>query len=199
MTEIAGLKFVKILIKLGFIVVPLIYYKGLTKKRDKALEDFYIAYEREDYDRALWLINRYIEEKPKDFGGYLHKGSVLKDLGQIDEAMEAFKTSISLKEVVFDSQKILADCYLEQEDYRLAIDHYDIAIKDEKGRLSARFNRGIAYMHLESYSKALKDFKYVLRMEDGDKSYIYDELSAVYLLMGDSKNHEKYEALSQVN
>lgn len=197
MTETAIFKVAKLFIKVGFFLVPLLYYKHLAVKRDKALEDFYKAYEREDYDRALWLINRYIEEKPKDFGGYLHKGNVLKDLGQRHEAIEALKASIERKEVVFESQKILADCYLEAEEYSRALDHYNVAIKAEKDRLSARFNRAIAYMHLESYDKALKDFKYVLRREEGDKSYIYDELAAVYLLLGDSKNHQKYEALSQ--
>jgi tetratricopeptide (TPR) repeat protein len=195
MTEAIVFKVLKLVVKVGFIAVPFIYYKRLAKKRDKALEDFYTAYEREDYDRAIWLIDKYIEENPKDFGGYLHKGNVLKDLERVDEAIDYLKIAIEKKELVFESQKILADCYLELDQPDLAVDHYNKAIKSEKDRLSARFNRGIAYMHLESYDKAIKDFKYVLRREEGDKTYIEEELATAYLITGDLDNYAKYRTV----
>jgi len=195
MTGIVTIKIIKTTLKLAIFVVPLLYYKSVSVKRDKALEEFYKAFEREEYDRGLWLINQYVEENPKDFGGYLQKGYVLTELERTDEAIDAYIMSINRKASVFESQKMLADCYLEEGKYRKAIVHYGEALKVDKKRISARFNRGVTYMHLEEYAQAIKDFKSVLKKENGDKNYIYEELTCAYLCVKDLENYEKYTSL----
>lgn len=195
MEDIHILKAAKALIKIGIIVIPAVIIRMKNKKRDKALDDFYDAFESDDQDTALWHINKYIENNEKDGVGHMLKGMVYHDMDKYEEAVESFEISIDLKDDIFEARKVMGDCLLELERYRPAIDHYTQAISIDKKRLAAYFNRGITYMHLEEYENALKDFQYVEKKEKGDKSYIYEELSALYLLMGNDLAHIKYASL----
>jgi len=195
MEDIHILKATKALIKIGIIVIPAVILRMKNNKRDKALDDFYSAFVSDDQDTALWHINKYIENNKKDAVGHMLKGMVYHDMARYEEAVESFRISIDLKDDIFEVRKIMGDCLLELEQFRPAIGHYTQAISIDKKRLPAYFNRGVTYMHVEEYENALKDFRHVEKKEKGDKSYIYEELSALYLLMGNDLAHIKYASL----
>ncbi len=197
MTEVELMKIGKVVVKLGIFIIPTIYYKALGTKRAKALERFQSAFDHEDNETALWHIDKYIEDHPKDFGGYLYKGIVLKELKNLEEAAEQLSIAIERRHKVHDAHKLLADCLLELGRFKEAEASYKEAIRIDKKRLPAHFNKGINYMHQEQYESAIKAFQYVLKKEKGDKTYIYEELAAAYLIVGDESSHRQYTSLAE--
>ena len=54
------------------------------------------AYRRSEKDTALTLINKLLEREPKDPWFHEIKGQMLRDFGQIDEAVESYRRAITL-------------------------------------------------------------------------------------------------------
>lgn len=192
MTELGTLRALKSLIKIIIFIWIFGHSRFEEKRRNKALERFFEVYNKEDYETALWHIDKYIEKKPKDAYGYLYKGCVLKDMERIDEAGTCFREAVSRKKKLYEAQKLLGDIYLRQGLYQEAIEQYTKAIKLEKRKIPPRFSRGVAHMQLENYDKAIKDLHYIEKKEKGDKTYIYKKIYSAYQSLGDEEKQSLY-------
>ena len=180
-------------IKICIVAVPYFVLKYKDKKRSKALARFEELLELKNYESALWHLEKYIEDKPKDDVAYLYKGIIYKEMGSPEDAVEALNKSLELKKKNYRANKILGDIYSDNNQKELSIKYYDEAIKIEKNAI-AYFNRGVALYELNQMEKSRKSLLDGLKKADNDelKKLIMSQLIYVYADLEDEKNIRKF-------
>ncbi len=105
------------------------------------------AYKNGDFELAAQLFRQAIDQAPDDARLYFNLGNSLTELGETEEAMQAFEQYRSLTEEVerqamadYNQGKILSDL----EEYDQAIERFRDALRKNPGDADARYNYELA-------------------------------------------------------
>jgi len=93
----------------------------------------------------------------KDHIEYFNRGLCYKNLGQDSNAIQDFKSCISLKKDFINAYKMIAKIYAKNEDIDDAIDWYSNAI-DVSPSSDLYFDRGVLHDSKKDFKLAVKDF-----------------------------------------
>jgi tetratricopeptide (TPR) repeat protein len=81
--------------------------------------------------------------------------------------------------------------YLDQRNYKKAIENYDKAIEQKENQFDAYFNRGLAYLRMDKYDEAINDFIKSAEIRPKSKE-TFANLGICYLLKEEYENAIKY-------
>ena len=127
------------------------------------------AFDKEDYELALKLINQAISMAPKFDKAYASKAAILGRLGRNAEALQAIETAVKLMPK-FAEAYVPLGLFLERagkaeeapQAYRKAIDLCDAAIREDPRDSKAIVNRAVANYLLGERRAALTALKELL-------------------------------------
>lgn len=128
--------------------------------------------EKQNYKEALENFREAVSDGEDAAKAWRGIGISWSGQGAFDRAEEAFLTALdftekSEKSLRTDLSLYLADTQYHQKEYQACIKTCD-EILDEKKEKNGYFLRGSAYLHLDEYKKAEKDFSKVI---SGSKEY----------------------------
>ena len=123
------------------------------------------------------------------------RGLQLYTAGKYEEAVNAYKEAIKLKEDYADAHHNLGDAYFQLNQFKEAIDAYKKAIRYQPNLPTAYNNMGTAYYKLGEHKKAIAAYKESIRL-DPKGTLTYYNLAATYLERGNEKAAlEQYKIL----
>lgn len=170
--------YIKLFIQIGIVGIwGYRFYKN--KKRESLLKRFHEVYEQDDLTSALWHIDQYIEQKPKDSVAHSYKGLVLKEMDKFYEAKEALEKAVQLSEKNFLAYKFLGDLYLESGNFVFAKDNYEKGIALDK-RPAILYCCAVCYVELGQVEMAEKHLKQALKRKSQLTGEIHGKLVDVY-------------------
>ena len=122
------------------------------------------AYHYMDKDEDAFVdINKAIEIKPKTSLYYFDKGRFEYWAERYKEAVISFTKGIELKPTE-NKYLFRGNCYLELEEFDLALSDFNSAIEIDSEFARAYYRRGILYKRLEQLEKAENDFKKAIEL-----------------------------------
>lgn len=183
------------LAKIGFFVCLFYIGRYKVKQRDQNLSKFHKAWDEDDFETCLWLIDKYIENKPKDDEGYYYRGAVLKQLGEPEEAIKMFEKAIGLKKDSANAHFELGRYYYDEDQYEKALFHLEEAKKVLKNEPLVYHYLGLTLCVMDKTDEAKKIFKKALKLEKDDKDYLYFGLFCLSKREGDEENKAYYKSL----
>lgn len=187
-----------------------IYYLNLSLDNDT---EYYDAY----YYRAIGFffldsnyssiddINKYLLRNPSDIKGILWKGLIYEKLELYDEAIENYKIAVDAD--IKSIYKQIGLCYYKKDDYRLAIQSFDSAIKYRKELQDSYYYKTICYSKLDNLDSAcislckLREAGYYYAEElmykycDCDSTKVNEAIAKGYITEAlDFMDEDKYDA-----
>ena len=124
---------------------------------------FIVAYKERNFNHALMHINHLIDYDSENDENYNNKGVILVELGDLNQAVEAYSRAISLNPNFVDAYFNRANAYDLSGSHQLALNDYDQIINLDRADLFVWINRGVALKRLGkvtdsliSYAKALQ-------------------------------------------
>lgn len=182
------------LIKIGLGISAYVVFKYKSNIRENKLSRFHEVIDNEDYENALWRINSYIEENPKDSSyGYYYKGVVFGKMGNYDEAIAFLKKSIEEDEKMYEAYKVLGDLHANKGDFDEALKMYK-KVKKRGINGSYYINKGYAEFNKGAYRKALFSYKLALYRYRKEEATVYDLIIRTYEEMNDYNSADKYRS-----
>ncbi|MBM4157216.1 MAG: tetratricopeptide repeat protein [Ignavibacteria bacterium] len=126
-----------------------------------------------DFEKALTLINKSLEINPEYAEAYRNRGAIyyyyLKDtLMAFNEIEKAYE----LAPEKTDNINALGAMYREIGNYIKAIEYYNKALSVDPKNAEAYCRRGISYLYLEEYEKAIQDIEYGLMLNPEYKGQV---------------------------
>jgi len=134
------------------------------------------------WDDALRSLENELEHNPANAEAWYLKGRVLSEIGQFDRMLEAFDRSIEvsdeykdeIQEIKFNNWIAFINAGIEEynlgsedpENYRIAIELFELATKMQPDSTVAYKNWGFAHLILGELDEAIVPFKETLKRED---------------------------------
>lgn len=95
---------------------------------DKEVKDQYKKgtdlFAQKKYDEAIAIMQEVSKKSPESYGPYLVLGASYQSKSDIDNAIQNYQKTISLKNDIPDAHRYLADCYVIKKDFPKAIESY---------------------------------------------------------------------------
>ena len=136
----------------------LIAVYSISREYQQVFEKLVEIYlERKDFDNALLWADRMVAEEDMDHIGLGLKGTVLLEMGRLDEAIESFEAAIKIQTYPAQDHFGIAKCQLEKKNYEGARDacikafetcHYPEPLY--------AYGAGYAYQELDDPYRAMK-------------------------------------------
>ncbi|MGQ8335906.1 tetratricopeptide repeat protein [Sunxiuqinia sp. A32] len=118
---------------------------------------------------------------------YYYTAVVCHELGKLDSAIINYKKITSVDRNFGDAYYQLALVYFDKEQYNLALEELNKAVKINPNDKLNLLNRAYANMQLDNNDSALIDIKKSLTI-DPNEPYSYKMLGDIYLAKGDTIN-----------
>lgn len=128
--------------------------------------------ERED-ERAEQAYRRAIDEGDDVADAYCNLGIILSKKGERTKAFDCFTKSLEHNPRHFESHFNLGNLYFDEENFRLARMHYELAAEIEPEHAGVYFNLGLTYAlsnDLPSALHTLRKYKCLASTEEGSKA-----------------------------
>ncbi len=129
------------------------------------------------YDEAYECVNELIKNNPNDAYLWELKGDILKELGDIEEAIIAYVTSYNLNNNLTHILKKIGYLYLTLGDADKSLKYLSKYLKYKSLDIEAKFYLALCYEKLKEYEKALNLFDEVI---ESSKNKIYQKISRLY-------------------
>lgn len=165
--------------------------RSITKKRqddirNEKLVRYYQAMESEDHEGALWHIEKYLEQHPKDYTAMAIKGKLFIDTGRKKEGVAILNRLRNKSKEPGEIYYLLALHYhYNEEDYAYAVSCYLNAINHSKRDAYVYTDLGKAYLKQGNVQSAKKALNRALNMQSGNKGDIYAALWDLHRQLGD--------------
>ena len=135
-----------------------------------------------NFTGAKSILDLIIAKDPKNQSAYNMRGIAALELGETEEAINDFGTSISLDSMEYRSFYNRGNAYYQLEKYDKAMLDYDRALVLEQKSPDIYINRGNALVGLESYDQAVLDFSFAVKI-DHENYLAHFNLARTYYLM----------------
>ncbi|MDP8263539.1 MAG: tetratricopeptide repeat protein [Candidatus Ancaeobacter aquaticus] len=160
-----------------------------------------IAYKKKnDFQKALQEFDRSIKNYPTA-KAYFNIGVIHSQRHEYDQAVYAFKKSLSLDRNNVYSRYNLANIYESQGKYRDALTEYNKVLRKRPKYISAYYRKGRALMAMKRYNEAVIEFMRTIELDENFSSgYLgvamaYEELKRV----DDANTYYKKYAQKETN
>ncbi|MBS0010041.1 MAG: tetratricopeptide repeat protein [Bacteroidales bacterium] len=124
------------------------------------------AYNAKNYDKALKYLDRSIEMEYGETTPYLLKYQTYSELGDLENAEEALKTTFS--EFPEDEQVLLTmiQFFIDNDKRQEALDYLDLALESAPENYNLHYAKGVMHMQADEYDKALVSLKKSIEIEE---------------------------------
>jgi tetratricopeptide (TPR) repeat protein len=126
------------------------------------IEELYLQglllYKSAQWDAALDIFDRYLQQNPQDESLLLQHGKTLLNLGKLDEAIASFDKAIEFKPEYYEAWSNRGVALFKLGRHDEAIASYDKAIEFKTDKHDAWYNRGIALVNLGRFDDAIASY-----------------------------------------
>ena len=166
--------------KYGKIVNP----KGVDEDIYGAINDI----EKENYNEALYKLQKVTDKYPKYYQGYYLTGVALSGLEQYDNAIHSFEQALKYNPYDFESLASLGQSYYNKseisfsdEDSKKSIDYFKQAIKYNNNCNTYYFYIGLNELQSGNIALAIDNFNKAVKLNTNDYNSIYYRSIANYM------------------
>jgi len=158
---------------------------------DYRFEAASIAYDAENYERAVFHYKKYLESFKDDKYTMMNIGLCYNKLSNKDSAVYWYNKVIEKYPDYSLAYNNKGWIYQTEGNYEKAISYYDKAIKYDSVNTYPLWNRADSYFEIGKYEKALADYKKVYTINDSYYNTLY-HTALCYEKIGDFKNAAEY-------
>ena len=151
------------------------------------LELAYQFIEEENYDDALSIYDKILQNEPNNISALIDKGVTLQNLGKFKKAIILFDKVIELSPKNIDAILNKGTCFHSQKKYMEAIDCYDQVLKLDKKCAFAFAYKGLSLGESGNLEYAIKYFKKALSIDKQFDLAIVSKQTAEELLKSKNK------------
>lgn len=187
------------------------YWKNSMTLSTHALhvtEDNYVAHnilasylsQEKRINEAMYHYKESLRLNPKYHYTYNNRGSLYRDLGQYQRAIEDFNAAIGLKQNFATAYINRGETYFLLGQYQLAMEDFNMVIRLKPYDAVAYNNRGGVYFHLGRYPLAIENYNMALSLSPNYAS-AYSNRASAYLVQGNKKTgcHDAQKACTLGN
>lgn len=133
-----------------------------------------------EFDKAILDLRIAIKESPQDVEPYYELAKVYYEQDKIDSAFQNLNIVLQLDSLYNLAYLLRGQIFMYKQQYQLAINDYDIAIKLQPNNNSfIHFLRGGCYVLLSNGELALQDYNEAIKLKP-DKGILYLARAGVY-------------------
>lgn len=155
----------KILLKLRKIPPRIDEDKNLSKGID--------SFEHGNYDKAIGLFKKVIEEFPSNVEGYYNLGLTYLRKGDIDKATASLEKAVEIKPDGVETYLALGECYFNKGETEKAMNSFSQATEVQPENPKAWYNLGVVYYKLDKTEQALEAFDKSIKLNPDFSSAHY--------------------------
>lgn len=154
------------------------YSQVLSADANHAVSQHHLSvlkYEQGDFEAALTLQNKLIDNHPNKAGYHNNRGNTLMRLGQAEQAMKDFDQAIQL-------EAHTAEFHVNRANALVALDHSELALTDLNQAIEltpslamAYANRANVLHNCSNHQQALADIDQALLLEPGNAQFHYNK------------------------
>nr|MDO8110659.1 tetratricopeptide repeat protein [Candidatus Sigynarchaeota archaeon] len=125
------------------------------------------ALEEKNLATAYRIFTKLTEDNPDDYNAWLYRGIVLTEMGEYQDALDAFKRCMKIDDKAPHAYSNAGIAYQKLNDLPEAVRHFYKATKLDPSDINARLNLGMAYMKTRNKTlEAINELKYVIEHDD---------------------------------
>ena len=132
-----------------------------------------------------------IDEKSRSAQDWLLLGNLLEEKGERQNAIFMYQKAINVDEKYYKAYYNLANNYLSDDKYNMAIDNYKKAIKYNKDNPYIHYNLACAYIKLAEIKKAKSELIKAVTIKN-DIPEVHYNLAYVYKTLNKPKIAQSY-------
>ena len=118
-----------------------------------------------------------VPANPTTAQDWYNVGYNASDKGQFDEAIQDFKTAVSLKSDYAEAYNMLGYCSRRMGDVKMSFDYYDTALKLKPNFPEAREYLGEAYLQDGNLAKAVQQYIILQKTDDKNAKMLLNSIS----------------------
>ena len=147
-------------------------------------------YSDNNYQKTMDLILQ-IDEKDRSAKDWLILGNILDDKGEKDNAIFMYQKALSVDKKFYKAYYNLANNYLENNQFNMAVDNYKKAASLNKENPYIFYNLACAYIKLGEIKKAKTNLNKAIMLKSDIPEFHYN-LAYVYKNLGKEKLAQTY-------
>ncbi|TDL98229.1 tetratricopeptide repeat protein [Macrococcus brunensis] len=120
------------------------------------------------YDKALELLFKAIEEEPAEANHYINAGTILADANKLEEAERFFQKALTVDETHGGAYYGLANIYFNHERYQEAATLYQKAVTNGLEDADTFYMLGMSFVNLGDFKTAMPYLMRSYEMNAGD-------------------------------
>lgn len=176
----------KILLSLFLIFLSI----NSVKASDELSKQAVAFYSDNNHKKTMELILQ-IDEKERSALDWLLLGNLMEEKGEKQNAIFMYQKSINTDEKFSRAYYNLANIYLSEDRYNMALDNYKLALKNDKENPYILYNIGCTYLKLGNVKKAKSFFVKAVTLKN-DIPEIHYNLAYVYKSLKKPKVAQTY-------
>lgn len=156
----------------------------LAQQRDKRNYFIHLLYVRQEFDECLRQIEKVLDETDGlcEYAVYV-KGLIMRQRGRVQESLQLFQQATGLNpHNIANLKQVGRSLYLLGK-HKAALDVYEEASKIGSPDWEIMHNKGMCYMYLKQYERAIESFRTAIDIQPHDSTYV--QLGKVYTQMDD--------------
>ena len=190
---------------LSFIIVFAIFanMSFAEKSFDEKKKEIIGVYNSNNTEEAYKMISKMPEDE-RDYEIWYILGNLSQDLNNDTNAVFFWQKAITMKPEYDKAHYNLANVYLKEKRYNMAIKEYKLAIKYKKDFPYYYYNLGCAYLAQKEYKGAKVAFEKAIKLKPDEANFYYN-LAIVCKNLNDNKglksalaNYDKYKEKEEI-
>ncbi|KXZ53232.1 BBS4 protein [Gonium pectorale] len=156
----------------------------LAQQRDKRNYALHLLYTRQEFDECLKQIEKILGETDGlcEYAIYI-KALIMRHRGKIQDSLQLFQQATAINpHNVANLKQVGRSLYLLGK-HKAAVDVYEEAAKFGAPDWEIMHNKGLCYMYLKQYDKAIESFRVAIDIQPHDSTFL--QLGKVYSMMDD--------------
>ncbi|KAG2433899.1 hypothetical protein HXX76_008252 [Chlamydomonas incerta] len=157
---------------------------SLAQQRDKRNYQLHLLYTRQEFEECLKQIDKVLEETDGlcEYAIYI-KALIMRHRGKIQESLGLFQQATAINpHNVANLKQVGRSLYLLGK-HKAAVDVYEEAQKFGAPDWEIMHNKGLCYMYLKQYDRAIESFRVAIDIQPHDSTFL--QLGKVYGMMDD--------------
>lgn len=150
---------------------------------------------QERFAEALEYFNKALSINPNGEAIYFYFGVYNDKIGNLEKAIENYKKSLSINNCQPEAHLNLGVCYSKLGMHELAIVEFDCAYNQDNELLDSLYNKGLVFLVMKNYHKALETFLSFDKLQPDDIENMVDIASCYFRINDLDKSLEWVEKI----
>lgn len=147
-------------------------------------------YSDNNYQKTMEMLLQ-IDEKERTAQDWLLLGNLLDEKGEKENAVFMYQKAINADEKYYKAYYNLANHYLSEDKYNMAVENYKKALKYNKNNAYIHYNLACAYIKLADIKKAKAELIKAVTLKN-DIAEIHYNLAFIYKSLNKPKVAQEY-------